>query len=626
MRRLARQTWVAIAAAAVPLAQVPHAYAQAEAAPPAPEAAGPGAAPAETERPRWVLAPVRWGGSAGLEYRRLSSSGGPTVSSVTEDVSIGAATYIWQPWFVQLAGGVGLSATQTDSSGEASTGDSTNVTGNFGLQVFPSSRFPFQLNYSRSDSRTSGDFFGLDYTTDRWSLRQSYRTRGGGTTMSLSADRSTIDSRDFGRDTVDAVGADYATSWDKQQLSINTSYSENDRADLGTGTRQLQAGLQHVYRPDPNLSADSLLSYNRTDQRFRLLGPAIESQVTELRQYSTLATWRPDDEHPLQVLGTLRAFDGRTERAGATAADVRSLGGTAALTYRFSDRLNTFATLSASQVDSENETQALYTESVGVSYTFLPRQVWSSTYVANTSVTAGHVHGDNAVSQSTGGAQFGHTLSRVLGGNERSSWLLSLGQNFGAFYETDRGSTRNLVHSAGLSWRYSGGETFNRTAYASLSFSDSRNYGAIESRFSLVNLQLSGQAQFSQYSVGSANFTVQHTSQESGSFVFPGGSVPLPQARISDNTSVSGSLSYQHVRFMKVPRLFFTSQFTAYQNNFSRAAGDPNAPPEQVSWTFENRIDYFIGRLNLRFGVRLAEIDGRENALLFARINRAFGN
>ena len=47
---------------------------------------------------------------------------------------------------------------------------------------------------------------------------------------------------------------------------------------------------------------------------------------------------------------------------------------------------------------------------------------------------------------------------------------------------------------------------------------------------------------------------------------------------------------------------------------------------EQVAWSFEQRLEYRIGKLETRLSYRLAEIDGKKNALLFLRVAREFGD
>ncbi len=93
-----------------------------------------------------------------------------------------------------------------------------------------------------------------------------------------------------------------------------------------------------------------------------------------------------------------------------------------------------------------------------------------------------------------------------------------------------------------------------------------------------------------------------------------------------EQRNLSGTASYQHVRVFGVPRLRYTAQFTAYDNEVdSRLEGDPNALRDQASWSLEQRLEHQIGRLESRLILRLAEIDGKKNASVFVGVTRRFG-
>jgi hypothetical protein len=147
---------------------------------------------------------------------------------------------------------------------------------------------------------------------------------------------------------------------------------------------------------------------------------------------------------------------------------------------------------------------------------------------------------------------------------------------------------------------------------ASVSASDSRAWGFAESNFQLVNTQLSGQANLGRHSSLVANYTVQATRQGSGEDWI---------------LSRNGGGTYQHSRVFGVAQLRYIAIYE--RNDFqlnTRLQGELNAPREQVAWSFEQRLEYRIGRLETRVTFRVAEIDGSKNALLFVRIAREFGD
>jgi hypothetical protein len=91
--------------------------------------------------------------------------------------------------------------------------------------------------------------------------------------------------------------------------------------------------------------------------------------------------------------------------------------------------------------------------------------------------------------------------------------------------------------------------------------------------------------------------------------------------------SRNGGATYQHLRVFGVAQLRYLAIYerSDYQLN-TRLQGDINALREQVAWSFEQRLEYRIGKLETRLSYRLAEIDGKKNALLFLRIAREFGD
>ena len=74
-----------------------------------------------------------------------------------------------------------------------------------------------------------------------------------------------------------------------------------------------------------------------------------------------------------------------------------------------------------------------------------------------------------------------------------------------------------------------------------------------------------------------------------------------------------------------MPRLRFTTLLSVNSQQLeSRQAGDIDAPVERISESLESRFDYSIGRLEARLSARLARVDGRKVAALFARVQRRY--
>ena len=87
----------------------------------------------------------------------------------------------------------------------------------------------------------------------------------------------------------------------------------------------------------------------------------------------------------------------------------------------------------------------------------------------------------------------------------------------------------------------------------------------------------------------------------------------------------SGSLTYENQRAFDVPRLRYTVLLSLESQPLERRMdGNVDAPRERVTASFENRLDYAIGRLETRLTARLVRFDGRGVATLFAHVQRRY--
>ncbi len=572
-------------------------------------AAQPGAAPAA----KWQLAPIRWGGALGLAYQLREFEGQPRSAQTTEQLTLDAASYIWQPWFIQIAGGLGLFLSQErQDSIDGTAARSVNTrgaTGRFELGVFPVSRFPFQLNFDVSDSRSSGDLTGTDYRSTRLTLRQNYRPLGGASSYSASYDHSVLTSDSFGRDRVDVLQGSANYSWLRHQLQVNASYSENDRSDDDLGARLARLALLHNYRPAATLSVDSMATVNRDERRFGA-GDAGRS-VFDLRQVTSFLNWRGEADSPLTVLASARLSDAST-RAGGADSSSRTASLNSSANYRFSRNLNTFASLGASTFDTGNETRTFSSQAIGAQYQIDPRRWGPASYTAQTSVTVANQTGGIEGSQQVGSVAAGHQLVTTFGG-DATALSFSVGQNGSVVEDSLAGASQSISHNAAASWRYNAAQGLS--AFAGVSVGDTRTYGNNPGEFQLLNVQLSGQWRPGQYSSFNANLTWQATRQTLAN-----------ETGRREQRNLSGTASYHHARVFGVPRLRYTAQFTAYDNAVdSRLEGDPNALRDQASWSLEQRLEHLVGRLESRLILRLAEIDGKKNASVYVSVTRRFG-
>jgi hypothetical protein len=550
---------------------------------------------------RWEIAPIRWRGLLALDLRSFNVDGQAYRREVIESASVQATSYVYQPWFAQLA--FGLTAVTAQQYGELPARGST-LTGNGLAAVFPTSRFPFQANFERIDSRSSDQFTGRDFVQDRAGVRQSYRTVRGDQNASAAFDRSTLTSDAFGRDTVDVYNAGYARSFDANNFELSGNRTRNTR-EAGEHAVFDRLFGRHNYSADGLVTAETLASYGATSQQL-LTQSELRNEVTQL---SSFGTWRRSDDDPLLVTGGARFFSSQISSAlSETEARSALVYGNANYWYTRNLLLNGGG--SVAQNSGSGDTVTFTSLLAGGTYTADPKRFGEWLYTPSLGANAATQSGGEEGTRHQTGAQGNHGVSRLYNVAEQQSVALNLTQSLAHAHDNRAGGLTTFTNYGGVSYRVMGAETLS--GLASLSASDSRAWGFADSNFQLVNLQLSGQANLGRYSSLVANYTVQATRQGSG----------------EDWTlSRNGGGTYQHTRVFGVAQLRYVAIYerSDYQLN-TRLQGDLNAPREQVAWSFEQRLEYRIGKLETRVMFRVNEIDGSKNALLFFRVAREFGD
>jgi hypothetical protein len=574
----------------------------------------------------WTLAPIRWGGNVAYEMRRIGVAGHPARLQQVETANLRGSSFVWQPWFMQVSGGLGIvsghdrSRPEGDDVTASSAAHSNTVTGSGALSVFPSSRFPFQASYDKTDSRASADITRNDFTSTRSSLRQNYRSAPGDLQYTGSWDRSTLDSPSFGQDTVDVLSAGAIRTAGPQTVDVSGSRARSWRSDTGEGSKIERLVARHGYRPDPLASVDTLAS--ATSSRFSVLANGVPSENrTRFDQASTFATWRPEQGSPLYLAGGGRLFKSTVDVNG-TSSEADTLSGNLAASYALSRHTTLNGAVTATRVTTDNGTETtndvVTTETAGANYVPDAIPLGGFLYTWNAGANVGNQNGgvsteDGKRSRQNYGAQLGHNLMRSSPLSETSSVSYGAGQSYTSTYDTVTEASQTLTHNASVSLNAVPGAA--STAFASLYGADSRTHGHNENTFQIVNFQANGQLQFTRYSLVSGNLTVQGVRQETPA---------TPSAGF--NRSSGGMLTYQHLRVFDVPRLRYSAIYATNQIQYSsRLEGDVNAPRERVTRQLENRLDWSVGRIELQLSARMATIDGQRNTLVFLRINRQFG-
>ena len=129
------------------------------------------------------LVPLSWSGQVSYGYAYADNAGNQS-EATSLLLGLSATGYVWRPWFATTSAALNVALQNVETT--TSSSDSVAAGGDFTLGIFPGSRFPFSMSYSRNDSRSQSfqDFSRVSgessFTVTRWSLRQNYRPRGNG--------------------------------------------------------------------------------------------------------------------------------------------------------------------------------------------------------------------------------------------------------------------------------------------------------------------------------------------------------------------------------------------------------------------------------------------------------------
>lgn len=619
----------------------------ADAGPDSPTLPGPGA---------WgdlTLAPIRWWGSVGLDVRHRDGAALAATDNATLSATGSFASFVWQPWFLRVQGSLGGILARDATAGTPGAATSAALVGDVELSLFPFSRFPTTFYAGVSDTRAGGALNDLDYRDHRLRLTQQYQHAERSERYTFSFEQSTLRStQDYGgealaldpglpsttsTDRLRVLRAGWARSWVGQTVEVEASAARNTsrQGRLQRETAFDFASLRHVYEPTPSLNVSTTASLTRNGNAFSESGSdaslrfgATFLQVASFASYRPLpGQWGHVEGHPLALTGTFRAFR-LTQEAGGEADDAAyGASGSLGLTYDLRRDLQVYATVQALQASGGLRTHGI-SGSAGVNWVPEPvplgdfRYGWSagaSLLAAATSDTL-----DPRFAGAQGNAS--HTLSRTWSVPGRGALTASLTQGVATRYDTREDAEQSLLHALSVFWADEGDGA--RQGYVGASVSDARRYGATQGSFQLANLQASIQHGLSRRAFLSGSVTVQATRSDEAPRVRDGAEPPAPDPnRGRWIVSAGGTLAYTHTAAFGVPRLQFQSILQA--DTFAlrrRAFGDLDAPPEQVNWSFENRLDYAIGRLATSLVGRIAEIEGRGRQWqVLLRVQRAFG-
>lgn len=579
----------------------------------------------------WSIPPIRWGGSTTSNYNWNDSSASRTFNE-TQTLNLRASSYVYQPWYAQVSGNVGLlsgnARLSSDQSAATTTSRNTALTYGGNLALFPQSRFPFQAYLQTSDSRARANAMGAHSTAIRMGARQSYRPQTGPETYSASADRSIVTAGSV-RSVVDALQGAYATTITDHSVSTSARFSRNSGDIGGQGSNLLNLSGSHSWRADEEFTVASSASYMRNQTRM-LTGTGLSMNNSQIVQAGSAVTWLPDEELPLTVSGGANILHMTTETEAAK-GQLSNLSSYANANYRFSENLSAAAGLTLAQSQGNGISQFSSGQNASLSYSGNPLVFGNYSYnwgtgagITNQVITGG------AANRNVSG-QIQHSVLRSVKLATTSVLVLNASQGYSVAQSNGTGQSGVLTHAGGGSLRLAVGE--DTMGMLNATVSDSISTGQFPSHFRSLSTQGNMQMQLSSRSTLTANLNFivnqQLTAPMAVQTVTP--TLPTTAATTSNGSTTmngAGQLSYAHRSPFNISNLIYSAmlQANASQTNIRLQAGDGTALGWQTGNVFQHNADYRLGRLVFRLTNSFATLNGKKNASLFLMMSREIGD
>jgi len=516
------------------------------------------------------------------------------------------ATYIVQPYIGQIFGGFIVRYNLADTS-RSGTGKRLNLTGNLRLRLFPMSHFPFEIYWLEENEQDRREETSLVTHRRVVGLTQSY------TTPNNTSTRLLLEHREFEFD--DRVGVQ--DQFGKNSLATldmniplgkwNLNWRNQYRRDQNSSTRQrndrLYSILRHSWSPSRNWNMHGYTSYLDTTRKREESADQENSRF----EFSNYLTWRPQTARPFTATGLFRHVE-FLDNPGSVID--RSLGATTlsgSANYLVTDRISLIGNALGQFLRSTVENQFRTRLATEARYQALPRNWGTLTYQWNTGLGVRFTNQKDEWGRVFSGiGSFSHNLNKVfLPGSQPIS--LRFSQNLRAIEGTDGESTQLLSHILSGNWSIN---SARRSSVLNASISANNGYGGggragnQEREFQVARVIFNQTENLSRDSMlmGSVSFQVRRTAGPfiDGEDVIPGG---------------SADITYQHRMLFHVPLLQLRSSLRWYSTNFNTSLDDPTSSSGTKGLFWDNRLNYRIGRLDLRLLLRLSRVNEASDKL-----------
>jgi len=573
----------------------------------------------------WAMPPIRWGGNTSSLYNWTHNSEGPETFQNTDILNLRAASYIYQPWYAQVSGDVGLVMGDTTIKGQGLSQHSRSTTMNYGgnLSLFPQSRFPFAAYVQQSDSRAHMSNTGTHYTSSRFGLRQNYRPEAGAASYAGSYDRSDVVSGTQ-RSVVDMFVGTYAETIGDHRVGLNGQYSKTMGDAGGQGSELFNVNATHSWSEDRTLNVSSAANFMNNRLRTFSRSGLVDND-TQLIQLNNSFSWLPDEDLPITVNGggNLLSLSNSTAEADT---HLTNLQGYLNASYRVWDNLYATAAATASRIYSDGFSLFGTTQSAGLSYTGMSLVFGEYSYNWGGGASGNNQFVSSGTASRSVSAQAQHSLTRRVMLSETSTFLVNVGQSVSVSDGVQVGQNKTFTHSGGATWSQmlGGGSVGSLSATAS----DTVVAGDYASHYRNISINGNIQKPLTGRSTltASTNFVLSQqlkVPETSRTSVF-GASDNLDGSR---TLSGSGMVTYSQRSPFDVQNLLYSASLMVNmtETNLRVVSGDPNSLPWQTGTVFQQNLDYRVGRLNFRGTAAVSRQNGKENASVFFMMNRDFG-
>ncbi len=552
------------------------------------------------------LAPIRYTGEFLTTARVDIPEDRAKTYQLGSSATLGASTYLWQPWFATVDGNFSLFSTQTKSEADSSA---LLTSGDLALNVFPRSRFPFTAFVDVDDRRqefTSRFTETRDQRQLRYGLRQQYRPLDGASDYSVLLERTENESGDGSlQQATNRADMSMGYRLTRHSVSARLNLEQTDQKNPGVQLSNVVATVQHGYRATDTLTIDNFASFENVSTKAE--AGNLDSRSVQL---SSFASWNPLDSK-LSMTGDVRYTSDQFDSSGSGASGTDVTSGNLTARYTWTPELRVTGSLQGSVTRGARSSNRL-AQSLGISYSPPATDLMGFQYdhSANASVSNRTVStGDDARSL---GAGFNHGLSRAIPLGSNGAFNLSGNVNQAIFTSltSNAGNTTTLTHSGSFGVAHSGVQSTSRVL---LNLQDSRT-------FSSGGLALGGSE------VQSINLHAHHDSRF-GRFASLTGTASVSWVRQSfdkgttrTDESSAFSLAYRHGRALGVRRLRFRSILEVQADSLTFVQRGGERGFREIN--FENSLEYSIGRVDAELEFNVRESNGKVTNSIFFSLKR----